>query len=243
MPTRPRPWQTDTELEHAQPGTGGYGSVRVRMAPPEADRPLATYGLLLAFLVVYILELVVFFAFGRQDFVDIFTIHSEPTPWDWIKRPWSPITATISHDIGNVAHILFNGFTLYFFGPLIERSLGVRRYLTFFAVSGVVSSILQAMIGRGPALGASGALMGLIGITIILAPKSKIFLFPFPAPIPLWIAGIIFALIDLFGAFTGGTGIGNFAHLGGMAIGLGYGLLLKRRVLRVRQGYVGPGAR
>jgi membrane associated rhomboid family serine protease len=202
---------------------------------------VATYGLLLAFLIVLILEFIVFYALGEDAFRDIFTIYAIDSRIDWINRPWSPLTATISHDVGNVGHILFNGFTLYFFGPLIERSLGVRRYLTFFAIAGIVSSILQAMIVPSPALGASGAIMGLIAIAIILAPKSQIFFFPFPTPIPLWVAGIIFALLDLMGAFTGGTGIGNVAHLGGMAIGLLYGLWLRRRIVQPKQGYVAPG--
>jgi membrane associated rhomboid family serine protease len=77
-------------------------------------------------------------------------------------------------------------------------------------------------------LGASGAIMGLIGITIILWPHSRIIMFPLPVQIPLWVAGLIFAAMDLLGAFTGVGGIGNIAHLAGMALGLGYGWTLRR---------------
>ncbi|MBI2076755.1 MAG: rhomboid family intramembrane serine protease [Euryarchaeota archaeon] len=110
----------------------------------------------------------------------------------------------------------------------MEFRLGFRRFLGFFFAAGILSGIVQAVIAPFPALGASGAIMGLIGLTIMLEPQARILMFPFPTPIPLWIAGIIFALIDLAGAMSGLVGIGNFAHLSGMAVGLGYGWLLKR---------------
>ncbi len=75
--------------------------------------------------------------------------------------------------------------------------------------------------------------MMLIGASIIIMPKAKIFIFPIPVPIPLWIGGIGIAAIDLLGlASPEPTGIGHFAHLSGMAIGLLVGQRLKEELRR-----------
>src|SRR5688572_29283376 len=109
MPYRSRPWQTDSELEHSSGAPSGYGAVRIRARPPAESKPMATYGLLLAFLIVLVLEFIVFYALGEAAFENIFTIYAIDSRIDWINRPWSPLTATISHSVQNVGHILFNG--------------------------------------------------------------------------------------------------------------------------------------
>lgn len=205
--------------------------------PPQ---PKATYGLLIAIASVFALEYLVLFTAGQAAFREIFTIYAFDSWYSWIERPWSPVTATFSH-LGFM-HLFFNGIVLYFFGPTIEAVLGWRKYLVFFFVTGAVSSILQASgllevlvfgsVTPRPALGASGALMGLIGMSIILMPKAKLFIFPFPIPIPMWIGGLAFALIDVFGFFNPESAVGNIAHLSGMAIGLVYGLYVKRDLER-----------
>lgn len=234
---RTRPWQTDAEIESTGAAPRGGAVMALRPAPPE--KPYATWGLLGAFAAIFLMETIVRSFYGERVFYEVFTIYaSKAEPWDWINRPWSPLVATFSHHPLLLGHILFNSLSLYFFGPNLERLLGLRRYLVFFLAAGILSSIAQAMISQGPALGASGALMGLIGITVVLAPRSKIYFFPLPTPIPLWVAGLIFVLIDLAGAVGGSVGIGNFAHLAGMALGLLYGWRL-RRPAPIRQ-YVAP---
>ncbi|HLE47107.1 MAG TPA: rhomboid family intramembrane serine protease [Candidatus Thermoplasmatota archaeon] len=240
-----RPWKTDAELEadmRQRPtgfaGFGGGGSVVVTRAHP--PKPWGTYGLLIAFLVVYVLELIIYNTTPFETFRYIFTIYSIDTNYDWVMRPWSPFTATMSHSPVRAGHIIFNGLALYFFGPHIELRFGRVHFLTFFLAAGAASSIIQAVIAPNPALGASGAIMGIIGLTIILEPKARILMFPFPTPIPLWVAGILFALIDVAGAMSGSSGIGNFAHLAGMALGLAWGYVLKQRTTRRRPGFVAP---
>lgn len=227
---RDRPWQTDDQLESESQ------RVRFRIAtnPVRPPTPQATYGLLISFGVVYLLEWLVYTTQGDKAFRDIFTIHSIPDPLDWTNRPWSPITATFSHSLFGFMHILFNSFSLYFFGPMIESVLGWKRFFAFFVITGALSSIVQAMLSPGYALGASGGLMAIIGVAIIINPRAKLILFPLPIPIPLWAAGFIFAALDLLGAFSGASGIGNFAHLGGLAIGLAYGFFFVRKEMEKR---------
>lgn len=228
---RIRPWKTDTELDaemRQRPGGfGGFGPGGVLVGRTQPAKPWATYGLLIAFVAVYILELLVFNLAGFETFRQIFTIYIlDPT--EWLQRFWSPFTSTASHSPTRPMHLLFNGLALYFFGPHIEFRFGRAHFLTFFFATGAVSGIIQALIASPvPALGASGGIMGLIGLTIVLQPQTRIFMFPLPTPIPLWVAGLIFALLDLAGALSGASGIGNFAHLAGLGLGLAWGYYLK----------------
>ena len=76
-----------------------------------------------------------------------------------------------------------------------------------------------------PVLGASGAILGVIGILIILMPGLKVFLFFF-IPMPLWGAGIAIVVIDFFNFIPD---IAGHLHLAGMAYGLLYGLYLRKK--------------
>lgn len=207
-----------------------------------AWRPQATYGLLAAMGAVYVLELAVL---SRSEplFEAVFVIGT-----DWPVRPWSLVTSTLSH--GSVQHLLMNGLFLYFLGPAVERIVGggrrgaVRFVLLFLAggaTSGVAQVHLEAAVSGGDAgaLGASGALMMILGILVVLAPRQKVWLLFPPVPLPLWGIGLGYALLDVLGAFNPADGVGNFAHLSGVALGLGYGWWLKgdlrRRGLRLVQ--------
>lgn len=222
--------------------SGSSHSLRFRSYEP--PKPEATYALLGLITAVFVLELAT--QLVAPDAVGyIFTIGP-----DFAYRPWSLITSTVSH--ANFSHLFFNGLFLYFFGPTAELVLGQKRYFTFFFLTGALSGVgqvalmpyLASFLGfarvAGSALGASGALMGLLGLSVILVPNSKMIVFPLPIPIPLWIGGMAYAALDLLGLFGGSTGIGNLAHLSGLVLGLAYGVQVKqemaRRGLRIFSG-------
>jgi uncharacterized protein len=176
----------------------------------------AVIPLVLVNIAIFILQMV--FPVATEPFV----LHR----FDVIHAPWTLITSMFMH--GGVMHIFFNMYVLLMFGPLLEHRLGVKRFLALYFVSGIAASFLSQFIYPS-ALGASGAIMGLMGGIIMLMPDLKV-LFFFFIPMPLWIAGIIIAAIDVLGVFgLGITGVANIAHLAGMGVGLGYGFYLKRR--------------
>jgi len=141
----------------------------------------------------------------------------------WV-RPWTIITSMFLH--GNSMHILFNMYALYLFGTLIEQRVGKIRFSILYFVSGIVGAIAFSVFRpEAAALGASGAIMGVLGMTVILLPDLKV-LFFFFIPMSMRTAGIIMALIDLFGLFPGVAGT---AHLGGFACGIIYGLFLVKK--------------
>lgn len=141
-------------------------------------------------------------------------------------QPWTLVTAMFLH--GSFSHLLFNMYALLLFGPLVERKIGVKRFLVLYFVSGIVASL--AALYYPSALGASGAIMGVLGMVIMLFPDLRV-LFFFVIPMSMRTAGIIFAAIDLLGFFAGGSSVAHLAHLAGLAVGIGYGyyLLTKKK--------------
>jgi rhomboid family protein len=143
-----------------------------------------------------------------------------------VERPWSPLTAVFLHS-ANPLHIIFNLIFLYFFGIALEQRVGSRRLLGLFIVAGVLSSIAQVALFGDVALGASGALMGILGTLTVLSPTMQV-LFYF-VPLPLWILTVLFVALDISGLFGAPSGVANLAHLAGLAAGLAYGWRLRRR--------------
>lgn len=148
-----------------------------------------------------------------------------------LLKPWTLITTMFLH--GSFSHLLFNMYALLIFGPLVERKVGKTRFLLLYFLAGLVASL--AALYYPSALGASGAIMGVIGMVIMFFPKMKV-LFFFIVPMSMRTAGIIFAAIDLFGLFTNSGGVAHLAHLAGLAAGLlyGYYLLRQRKTFTMR---------
>ncbi|MFP4524326.1 MAG: rhomboid family intramembrane serine protease [Candidatus Woesearchaeota archaeon] len=160
---------------------------------------------------------------------------------DVLSRPWILFTSMFLH--GSFTHLLFNMYALFLFGTLIERRIGSRRFLWAYLISGVVASAIFTLANpSGMAVGASGAIMAVLGLVIMLMPDLKV-LFFFVIPMSMRTAGVIFALIDLVGFVSGGTGIAHAAHLGGLACGLAYGYYLKRKGRSFKKGFQDQGRR
>ena len=76
------------------------------------------------------------------------------------------------------------------------------------------------LVSNGAAIGASGAVMGLLAAFAYTFPNTEFFILPIPFPIKAKYMAAIYAAIDLFGGFSGGgDNIAHFAHLGGLVMG------------------------
>lgn len=166
-------------------------------------------------IIVFILQIVL-----GSWFTNSFMLISK----DVLTRPWILLTSMFMH--GGINHIFFNMYGLLIFGPLLEQRIGWKKFLFIYLLSGLLAAIGAAFFYPA-ALGASGAIMGMIGTLIILMPELRL-LFFFIIPMSLRTAGIIWALIDTIGVFVP-SGVGNIAHLVGMGVGLVYGVLLKSK--------------
>ncbi len=149
-------------------------------------------------------------------------------PANFLARPWTIVTNLFIH--GGIWHIFANMFTLYFFGSFLYRLIGVKRFLLVYFVGGIVGNILFFLLPPSPfsiAIGASGAIFALGGLLAVMMPKLRVFIFPIPAPLPLWIAVIGgFIILTIFSPFLG---IAWQAHLGGLVFGLIAGYIFKKR--------------
>jgi len=149
-----------------------------------------------------------------------------------LQMPWVFVTSIFFH--ADITHLLFNMFALYIFGRYLEMRIGSRDFLVLFLVSGVVGNLgyfLTVGTKGAPALGASGAIYGVIGALAILAPLLRVLVYGF-FPVPLIFAAVLWALIDLFGLLLPSS-IAHGAHLGGMLVGVAVGLYYRssRRIL------------
>ncbi|MGV8947649.1 MAG: rhomboid family intramembrane serine protease [Lutibacter sp.] len=125
-------------------------------------------------------------------------------------------------------HLILNMYVLYIFAPNIIISLGVIKFLILYFGSLFAGSILTLSYHKKElyyaAVGASGAVAGIIYAAILLNPDMKLFMFPLPIPIPGYIFGIGYLIYSIYGMKNKLGNIGHAAHLGG-SIG-GYALML-----------------
>lgn len=133
-------------------------------------------------------------------------------------EPYQLVTHMFSH--GGWGHIFFNMFALWSFGTMLERIWGPKKFLIFYLACGLAAGVAQLFLSNSPAVGASGAIMGLLAAFGYIFPNTELIIFPFPIPIKAKFALVVFAAIDLFGGvYSTGDNIAHFAHLGGLAMG------------------------
>lgn len=153
--------------------------------------------------------------------------------------------APLNSDLG-IFHILFNMFALWMFGRVLETVWGPKRFLTFYIACGLGAAALHLGIqyfrceqllhafeandiagikknigAISPALGASGAVMGILVAFAYLFPNTELIIIPIPVPVKAKWVVLIYVLIDLLGGFGSikGDNIAHFAHLGGAITG------------------------
>ncbi|UTW61134.1 rhomboid family intramembrane serine protease [bacterium SCSIO 12741] len=127
-------------------------------------------------------------------------------------------------------HFAFNMFALYSFGISLMRGIGVIGFLVMYFASMIGGNLLALFVHRShgdySAVGASGAVSGLVFASIFIAPGAKIGLLFIPIGIPAWIFGCLFLAYSIYGIKNQRDRIGHEAHLGGALVGLVMGLAL-----------------
>jgi membrane associated rhomboid family serine protease len=129
-----------------------------------------------------------------------------------------------------IAHIAGNMLFLWIFGDNVEDFFGHFGYLMFYLVCGVGSGLLHVLFNLNsplPALGASGAISGVMGAYLVLYPRSRIltlvfiFLVPIPAVFILvyWFVLQFISGVTTLGAVSQG-GVAWWAHIGGFVMGI-----------------------
>lgn len=145
----------------------------------------------------------------------------------------------------SVSHILFNMIGLYFFGPIVERYLGSKRYVAFYLLSGICGALMYLLLNLGgitltelgdaetvarvpfllgnsgftPLVGASAGVFGVLMAGAFLAPNATVLLF-FIIPMPLKVFAYALVVLALYTVMVSGHNAGGEAgHLGGAIAG------------------------
>jgi len=147
-------------------------------------------------------------------------------------RIWTFLTSMFMH--AGLFHLFANMLSLFFIGSLVERILGSKRYLKFYLIAGLVAGLLYILVeflfpSGLPAVGASGALFGLVGLLILLTPNLPVYVMFIPIPIKMKYAGPGILIVLWLISIAGNVPIGNTAHLGGLLAGLIYGVYLRKK--------------
>jgi membrane associated rhomboid family serine protease len=125
---------------------------------------------------------------------------------------------------GSWFHLIFNLYTFFSFGESLEMVVGSVEFLLIFFVSLIGGNILALIIhrldGEYTAIGASGAVCGIIFASIAIFPEMQIGMFLIPLSISSWMYGLLFVLITIYGIKSRSSNIGHEAHLGGALVGM-----------------------
>lgn len=151
----------------------------------------------------------------------------------WVKDPRFQPYQLVSHMFmhAGMGHLFFNMFALYVFGPMVERYAGPKKFITLYFAAGAGSVLAHLGIMYfqysvhgvnifPPAVGASGAIMGILVAFAVLYPNVRLMLLFPPIPIKAKYLAMAYVAIDLFSGVSGyDTGVANWAHLGGAVTG------------------------
>ena len=222
--------------------------IRDENPKPHGYRPYVTYGLIFANVAVFFWEIAV-----TQQFFEFTNRRAEE-----MLLGYGTVPAVISNGLGNHQYgVVTNIFTsmflhaglihkggnmlfLYIFGDNIEYKFGRGTYLGLYMFWGLVAGLAHVLSDPSsdlPAIGASGAISGVLGAYLIIFPNVKVLTFVFLGffarlmrisakwYLPFW-----FVFQNVLPAFFGsaGSGIAFFAHIGGFMIGLFCGFLYKK---------------
>ena len=139
---------------------------------------------------------------------------------------WRLLTAVFLH-VG-LAHLFFNSYALFIYGPIVESLFGKVKFALVYLVSGLTGSLLSYLLSPNPAAGASGAIFGLMGSLLYFRQRRREIFRRIFGPRLF----IIIAFNLLYGLSS--SGIDNWGHIGGLIGGclVGYAVgLYRERVM------------
>jgi membrane associated rhomboid family serine protease len=127
-------------------------------------------------------------------------------------------------------HLIFNMLTLYAFSEALEVYMGTGPFLLVYFAALLAGNLFSLFVHRNhgdyTAVGASGAVSGIMFAFITLFPTMEIGLFGLPLHIPGWTYGVLYVFISILGMRNRWGNIGHEAHLGGAVIGALIAILL-----------------
>lgn len=210
--------------------------------------PPVVKNLIIINVLVYLAQLVFDSEYHLTDYLALSPVDSPDF------KPYQILTHMFTHSQTMPFHIIFNMFTLWMFGRVLENVWGSRKFLLFYLACGIGAAACHLLVQHlrydpevvkqlniafysgnkeatvywvekagflAPAVGASGAIMGVMAGFAYLFPNTELFIVLIPFPIKAKWAVLGLAAIDLFSGAANfyGDNIAHFAHLGGAITG------------------------
>jgi membrane associated rhomboid family serine protease len=134
---------------------------------------------------------------------------------------WQPLTYLLLH--GDLGHLFWNMVGLWAFGTILRNHVRDRTFWLTYLAGGLAGAAACLFSAGPPVVGASGAVTAVLVAAALRAPRTPIYAFLLPLPIPLWLLGVIYVALDLLAAFQMWMGgqrgmVAVQAHLGGAVI-------------------------
>ncbi len=147
----------------------------------------------------------------------------------FLSQPWTIITNAFLH--ADIIHLLFNCFSLFMFGTILELRHGSKFVTLLFLLSVPFGNLMFGIFNPGIyGLGISGYIYGLIGAAVLLEPRARI-IFPIGyiyTTAPISVAGPIMFAGEIILALLSSDGVGHIAHAGGFLIGILLGWIKRK---------------
>ncbi len=179
--------------------------------------PKITFIFIAVCAIVLLLEFTIPFFFDQFAFVPALAY----------KEPWRFVSSIFLH--ADFEHIFFNMFALFIFGMYLESVIGSKRFILIFFLAGIAGNLAYMMLSPGgtiPAVGASGAIYGVMGMLAIMRPTLIVYVGTIP--MPMIVAAAVWTIMSVLGMFTPGN-IAHEAHLAGLIIGGLYGWMMRKK--------------
>jgi membrane associated rhomboid family serine protease len=207
---------------YTSPSTSGYSLSAGRQLTP------AVKWLIIANLLIFVAQGVL----GRSGLSDLLSLQ---LPELFVQgRWWQPFTYMFLH--AGFFHLFFNMFTLWMFGCEVEATLGTRRFLFYYLLTGVGAGLCVAGLGQAfhehsETLGASGAIFGvLLAYGVLFAERSLTLLLFFIFPVQMKAKTMVwfFAAVEFVAGVGNAFGqVSHIAHLSGLLVGYIYFLFTR----------------
>jgi membrane associated rhomboid family serine protease len=214
--------------------------IPIKDTVPSRKPALATWSLIAINVLIFLFQLGMS-EYALERFFYLFgVVPARYTHPEWamlvgfpIDDYWPFLTSMFLH--GGWLHIIGNMWTLWIFGDNVEERMGSLRYVLFYLICGVAASIVHLLTNPSstiPAVGASGAIAGLMGAYFYLFPYSRVIVllpilfFPFFFEVPAVVFLGIWALTQVFSgalSLAGPADVGGvawWAHVGGFIAGM-----------------------
>lgn len=140
-------------------------------------------------------------------------------------------------------HLLFNMLTLYFFADAVIFEIGQLNFIIIYIASLVFGNLLSLYFHKEEywynAVGASGAVTGILYAAILMRPEMNLYMFFVPIPIPGYVFGIGYLLYSIYGMKKRIGNIGHDAHFGGAVGGYAVTLILMPSLFKTDLGHIG----